>query len=67
MKENKKKRKINMNLLKNKKVLIAILFIIFIYILYAIYLLLKDPTDIFTVEEGTVSLEETAVRICYKK
>ncbi len=61
MKENKKKRKINIGLLKNKKVLMVILFIIFMYILYAIYLLIKDPTDVFTVEEGTVSLEETAV------
>lgn len=62
MKEKNKKSKFNIiGLLKNKKVLAIILFIIFIYILYAVYLLIKDPTDTFTVEEGTVSSEESAV------
>ena len=62
MKEKKKKSKVDiMGLFKNKKILAIILFIIFIYILYAIYLLIKDPTDTFTVEEGTVSSEESAV------
>ena len=48
-------------LTKNKILISIILLIIFAYIIYAIYLLVKDPTDTFTVEEGTVSQEESAV------
>ena len=48
-------------LTKNKILISIILLVIFAYIIYAIYLLVKDPTDTFTVEEGTVSQEESAV------
>ena len=58
MKKGKNNKKVN----ERKKVLISvILLIIVIYILYAIYLLIKQPTDTFTIEEGTLYLEETAV------
>lgn len=39
---------------------IAIFFII-IYLIYTIYLLIKQPTDIFTLEEGTLYSEETDI------
>ena len=48
-------------LTKNKILISIILLVISAYIIYAIYLLVKDPTDTFTVEEGTVSQEESAV------
>ena len=51
----------NTKLTKNKILISIILLVIFAYIIYAIYLLVKDPTDTFTVEEGTVSQEESAV------
>ena len=58
MKKEKNKKVVN----ERKKILISfILLIILIYIFYAIYLLIKEPTDTFTVEEGTLYLEETAV------
>ena len=41
-------------------VLILIL-AIFSYFIYVIYLLVRQPTDIFTVEEGKLYLEETDV------
>ena len=47
---------------KTKKIIIAaLLTIISAYVLYTIYLLVKDPTDIFTVEEGTLRQEETTI------
>lgn len=51
----------NTKLTKNKILISIILLVILAYIIYAIYLLVKDPTDTFTVEEGTVSQEESAV------
>ena len=66
MREDNKEKKVK-KLTKNKIIITVILLVIFIYILYAIYLLIKDPTDTFTVEEGTVSSEETAVRIYNKR
>ena len=57
--EEKKSKRI-----KNKKNT-AILYIAFIailfYIAYAIYLLVKQPTDIFTIEEGKLYQEETDI------
>lgn len=48
--------------LKYKKLLaIVTLTIIAVYISYIMYVLIKEPTDTFTVEQGTVSLEETTV------
>lgn len=46
----------------NKKMIaFAVLLIIAVYFIYVIYLLVKQPTDIFTVEEGKLYLEETDV------
>lgn len=46
----------------NKKIIIYIVIgLIAIYLAYTIYLLIKQPTDIFTVEEGTLYSEETDV------
>ena len=45
-----------------KKSIIYITFLIVtIYLIYAVYLLIKQPTNKFTVEEGTLYLEETDV------
>lgn len=47
---------------KKKKIIIyATLVVISIYVVYAIYLLVKQPTDIFTVEEGKLYQEETDI------
>ena len=46
----------------NKKIIIYItIFLMIIYVFYTIYLLVKQPTDIFTLEEGTLYLEETDI------
>lgn len=46
-----------------KRYIMDILFVtIFIYIIYAIYLLLRTPTDTFTIERGTLTQEESCVR-----
>ena len=46
----------------NKKVIIYIaIFLVVIYLIYTIYLLIKQPTDIFTIEEGTLYSEETDI------
>ena len=47
---------------QKKKIVISIIVILLIcYLVYTIYLLFKQPTDIFTVEEGIVYSEETDV------
>lgn len=47
---------------QKKKIIISIISILLIcYLIYTIYLLVEQPTDIFTVEEGMVYLEETDV------
>ena len=57
-KQAKKKKKIN-----NKKVIAIsiILLILASYLIYVIYLLIKQPTNIFTIEEGNLYKEETDV------
>ncbi len=51
-----------MNKKKIKKIIIIIAaMLICIYLIYTIYLLMKEPTNIFTVENGRVSQEETIV------
>lgn len=52
----KKKKKTNNN--QNKIFINIALTIIFVYIFFATYLLVKQPTDTFTVENGTLYLEE---------
>ena len=47
---------------KRNKIIAGIIVLIIIgYLAYTIYLLIKEPTDIFTVEEGNVSQEETEI------
>ena len=56
------KQKIGLSMLKNKKVIIyVVLLAVVVYLVYTIYLLIKQPTDIFTLEEGKLYLEETDV------
>ena len=51
-----------MNKKKIKKIIIIIAtMLICIYLIYTIYLLIKEPTNIFTVENGKVSQEETNI------
>ncbi len=45
----------------SKSVFFALLLIIAFYFLYIIYLLVREPTDIFRVEEGKLYLEESRV------
>jgi putative membrane fusion protein len=45
----------------NKVFVTIVLLVILIYVLYAVYLIIKQPTDTFTVEQGTLYLEESVV------
>ena len=46
----------------NKKMIIYfVIFLVVLYLIYTIYLLVKQPTDIFTLEEGTLYSEETDI------
>ncbi len=46
----------------SKKIIIYIaILLVGVYIVYTIYLLVMQPTDIFTLEEGTLSMEETDI------
>lgn len=57
--EEKKDVKKKMN---SKKIIIYITFcLILIYLIYAVYLLVRQPTDKVTVEKGTLYLEETDI------
>lgn len=59
MKEINKKKKGKVN---RKKIIIYIAFIfVLVYLIYAVYLLVKEPTDKVTVEKGTLYLEETDI------
>ncbi len=61
MKKEKKKMKKDTSLQKKKIMIgIAVIAILF-YIIYAIYLLIKQPTNIFTIEEGKLYQEETVI------
>ena len=64
MKEEKKSKiqKENNTKLNRKKITIyVILILLIIYIFYTIYLLIMQPTNIFTVEEGKLYQEETDI------
>ena len=67
--EEQSKESINLKHKFDKKKIGVYLLIlaVFIYVCYTIYLLVKQPTDIFTVEEGKLYQEETNIRICNKK
>lgn len=57
MKEDVKKEK-----LKAKQLVLYFVFVLMlIYLVYAVYLLVKQPTDKVTVEKGVVNLEETDI------
>lgn len=58
--ETKEKQKdIGKNKKRNTKYIVFfILFVIMAYFIYVIYLLVREPTDIFTIEEGKLYLEE---------
>ena len=53
----KKKNKVN----RKKIVMYIVLALIIMYLTYAVYLLVKQPTDKVTVENGTLYLEETDI------
>lgn len=59
LKDNGKKRVIY------KYIIVVIIVIIAIYLANIIYELIKKPTNIFVVENGKLTLEEEANRICY--
>ncbi len=46
---------------KEKLILYFVLFLILIYVFYTMYLLIKQPTNIFTIEEGKLYQEETVI------
>ena len=47
---------------KKKIIIVSIIAVLIIsYLIYTIYLLIKEPSDIFTVEEGNVYQEETDI------
>lgn len=55
-------KKIKEKKLDKKKIIIYITFVfVLIYLIYAVYLLVKEPTDKVTVEKGTLYLEETNI------
>ena len=54
-----KTSELKINNKRNKYILFTILIVLTIYFLYVIYLLIKQPTDVFTVEEGKLYLEES--------
>lgn len=52
---------------KKKMILNVIIVAVLIYVVYAIYLLIKEPTNIFTIEEGTLYQEETDIGYVIRK
>jgi len=63
---NDKKPKENTNQKEILKIAaIAIILIIAIYIIYMIYGLIKQPTNVFVVENGKLTMEEETVRLYY--
>ena len=58
----KEENKITKKKVNRKKIIIYIaLVLILIYLAYAVYLLVRQPTDKVTVEKGTLYLEETDI------
>lgn len=61
-KNNKSIDQMKVNNINKKSIIISIIaFIIIAYLIYTIYLLIKEPTNIFTIEEGKLYQEETAI------
>lgn len=61
--QKEKKAKLN----RKKIVIYVILLLIVMYILYTIYLLIMQPTNIFTIEEGKLYQEETDIGYVIRK
>ena len=61
LKKDKENKKLKLKLNNKKIILFVILLVIAIYLIYTIYLLVKQPTKIFTLEEGILSSEETNI------
>lgn len=61
LKKESKKVKIVLPSRKKKIIINTVLIIILLYIVYTIYLLIKQPTGVFTVEEGNLYQEETDI------
>ena len=60
--ENEAEKEVKKSTLPRKKILLFIvLIIILVYVVYTLYLLIKQPTKIFTVEEGKLYQEETDI------
>lgn len=49
----------------HKIVIVGVIIAIVIYVLTMIYRLIKEPTNIFMVENGKLYLEEDSVRLYY--
>lgn len=69
-KKNKSKnfKKISWDTIKQEKKLIIIpllILIVLIYCIYKVVILIQNPTDTFTVEQGKIYLEEPATRLYY--
>lgn len=62
--KNKKTQKINM---KKVRIAYVIGLIILIYFVYAIIQLIKQPTDVFVIENGSLSEEENAIGYVIRK
>lgn len=60
--ENEAEKEVKKSTSPRKKILLFIvLIIILVYVVYTLYLLIKQPTKIFTVEEGKLYQEETDI------
>lgn len=67
-KEPKEGNKKTITKLQKKKIIkYTVLLLIIAYIIYTIYLLIRQPTNIFTIEEGTLYQEETDVGYVIRK
>ena len=69
-KQNKEREKTTKKTTVNQKkkiILNVIIVVVLIYVIYAIYLLIKEPTNIFTIEEGTLYQEETDIGYVIRK
>ena len=69
-KQNKEREKTTKKTTVNQKkkiILNVIIVAVLIYVIYAIYLLIKEPTNIFTIEEGTLYQEETDIGYVIRK
>ena len=50
-----------------RTVVLGLIIAFIIYVVYTIYSLIKQPTNIFVVENGTLTMEEETIRLCNKR